>query len=63
MDTNGDGQVTKDELKNLLFHLGFSFSESHINKMFKRADIGKDGKVDFNEFVTFHRIPMICKHL
>lgn len=51
MDSDGDGQVTKDELKNLLFHLGFSFSESHINKMFKRADVGGDGRVDFNEFV------------
>ena len=51
MDTNGDGQVTKDELKQLLAQLGEAVDDSVIDEMIKIADVNGDGKVDFNEFV------------
>ena len=51
MDTNGDGQVTKEELKSLLSQLGESIDDAVIDEMIKIADVNGDGKVDFNEFV------------
>ena len=51
MDTNGDGQVTKEELKSLLSQLGESVDDAVIDEMIKIADVNGDGKVDFNEFV------------
>ena len=51
MDTNGDGQVTKEELKSLLSQLGEAVDDSVIDEMIKIADVNGDGKVDFNEFV------------
>ena len=51
MDTNGDGQVTKEELKALLQQLGEAVDDAVIDEMIKIADVNGDGKVDFNEFV------------
>ena len=51
MDTNGDGQVTKEELKSLLSQLGEAVDDAVIDEMIKIADVNGDGKVDFNEFV------------
>ena len=51
MDTNGDGQVTKEELKALLSTLGEAVDDAVIDEMIKIADVNGDGKVDFNEFV------------
>ena len=51
MDTNGDGQVTKEELKSLLSQLGESVDDAVIDEMIKIADVNGDVKVDFNEFV------------
>ena len=51
MDTNGDGQVTKEELKALLSQLGEAVDDAVIDEMIKIADVNGDGKVDFNEFV------------
>ena len=51
MDTNGDGQVTKEELKALLSTLGESVDDADFDEMIKIADVNGDGKVDFNEFV------------
>jgi Ca2+-binding EF-hand superfamily protein len=51
LDTNNDGQVTKEELKSLLSQLGESVDDAVIDEMIKIADVNGDGKVDFNEFV------------
>jgi len=52
MDSNGDGFVTKDELKTMLSSLGEPVEDSVINEMINVADTNGDGKVDFNEFVA-----------
>ena len=52
MDTNGDGFVTKDELKAMLSGLGEPVDDSVVDEMVAVADTNGDGKVDFNEFVT-----------
>ena len=52
MDANGDGYVTKDELKAMLSSLGEPVEDSVVNEMMNVADVNGDGKVDFNEFVA-----------
>jgi calmodulin len=52
MDANGDGYVTKDELKAMLAGLGETVEEAVVNEMIAVADTNGDGKVDFNEFVA-----------
>ena len=50
MDANGDGFVTKDELKTMLAGLGESVDEAVVDEMIAIADTNGDGKVDFAEF-------------
>ena len=51
MDANGDGQVTKEELKTLLSGLGEEVTDDIVNEMINIADTDGDGKVNFEEFV------------
>ena len=50
MDANKDGQVTKDELKQLLSGLGEEVTDEVVNEMIQIADTDGDGKVNFEEF-------------
>ena len=52
MDSNGDGQVTKDELKQLLSGLGEDVTDEIVDEMINIADSNGDGKVNFEEFCT-----------
>ena len=52
MDSNGDGFVSKDELKSMLSSLGEPVDDAVIDEMIAVADTNGDGKVDFNEFVA-----------
>ena len=45
MDSNGDGVVTKDELKNLLKGLGEDVTDDIVDEMIKIADENGDGKI------------------
>ena len=51
MDANGDGVVTKDELRTLLKGLGEEVTDEVVDEMIAIADENGDGKVDFEEFV------------
>ena len=51
VDTNGDGQITKEELKVLLAQLGQTQDDQAIDVVISMIDENDDGKVDFNEFV------------
>ncbi len=52
MDANGDGFVTRDELKAMLSSLGEPVDDEVVTQMMAVADVNGDGKVDFNEFVA-----------
>lgn len=52
MDANGDGFVSKDELKSMLSSLGEPVDDAVVDEMIAVADTNGDGKVDFNEFVA-----------
>ncbi len=49
-DTNGDGFITKEELRDGLEAIGQKFTEEQINAMFKDADSNGDGHIDYAEF-------------
>ena len=51
MDANGDGVVTKEELRTLLKGLGEEVTDEVVDEMIAIADENGDGKVDFEEFV------------
>ncbi|XP_064644234.1 neo-calmodulin-like [Lineus longissimus] len=50
-DKNGDGLISKEELKNGLEAIGENLSESLLDDLFRMADLNKDGFVNFEEFV------------
>jgi Ca2+-binding EF-hand superfamily protein len=50
MDTNGDGQLSLQELETALDKLGYSSSE--IYDMFQEADADMSGDISFQEFKT-----------
>ncbi len=50
MDANKDGEVTKEELKNLLKGLGEDVTDEVVDEMIAIADTNNDGKVQFEEF-------------
>jgi hypothetical protein len=54
MDTNKDGVVTADELRNLLTGLGEEVTDDVINDMIGVADANGDGKLDFEEEKARH---------
>ena len=47
MDTNGDGQATKEELKAFFSNI----DEAVIDSIIEIADKNGDGKLNFNEFL------------
>lgn len=51
MDTNNDGNITKEELKVLLSKSGEANDDAAIDELIKIADVNNDGKVNFNEFL------------
>merc|ERR1711920_527907 len=48
-DVNGDGVISNEELRKVLCTLGMS--EAKVAIVFSSADVNKDGKIDYNEFV------------
>ncbi|GAA5809592.1 hypothetical protein MFLAVUS_003003 [Mucor flavus] len=49
-DKNGDGQISVNELKEVMDRLGEKLSENELNEMMNDADTNKDGFIDFEEF-------------
>ena len=49
-DTDGDGRITRLELKQGLAKVGESPSEQELDAMFAGTDLGRTGFIDFAEF-------------
>merc|ERR1711871_122083 len=50
VDENGDGIVSKRELRNALDEMGFRFSERQIKDILFKIDKNRDGGCDYEEF-------------
>lgn len=51
-DHNGDGSISRDELRDAMQRFGHSFSDDECDEMFTQADLNNDGKIDWDEFVN-----------
>ncbi|XP_006823620.1 neo-calmodulin-like [Saccoglossus kowalevskii] len=51
LDADGNGSLTKDEVKKALQDASSYYSDEQVDSMIKEADEDKDGKVDYKEFV------------
>lgn len=50
-DHNGDGSISKEELKDAMIRFGHVFSAEECDEMFQEADLNADGKIDWEEFL------------
>jgi len=51
-DKDGNGTLDREEIKEALFALGFTFiDDKNLDKVFERADSNDDLVIDFEEFV------------
>jgi len=55
-DKNGDGYISRDELKLVMASLGESLKEEEIEEMMREADENRDGKLDFKEFCAMMKL-------
>ncbi|KAE8673157.1 Calcium-binding protein CML24 [Hibiscus syriacus] len=54
-DKNGDGRISREELKSVLSALGSTPSSDEIDRMMSEMDKDGDGYVDLDEFIAFQR--------
>ena len=52
-DQDGNGLISKDELRVVMQQLGEKLSEEDIEEMISDADTNGDGQIDYNEFVKY----------
>lgn len=50
-DKNGDNFISRSELKSAMRKMGEKMSDREIDQLIKTADLDKDGKVNYDEFV------------
>merc|ERR1719219_1012225 len=51
-DKNGDGYISKSELKSAMKKMDQDCSDEAVERMFAEADLDGDGEVSFKEFVS-----------
>ena len=49
-DTNKDGFVSKEELKNMCKQQNWEQNDAFINELLNATDANEDGKIDFGEW-------------
>ncbi|KAL1239378.1 Calmodulin-4 [Trichinella pseudospiralis] len=52
MDRDNDGHVTRKEMHEALKRMGHVISPDELNAIYKAADVDKNSKIDFDEFVA-----------
>lgn len=53
MDHNGDGHLSKEEIKNgYRIHYGRNITDKEIDAMFDAVDTNQSGFIDYTEFVV-----------
>jgi len=49
-DADGNGKISRTELKRVMEMLGERLSDAQLDEMMGEADENKDGEIDFHEF-------------
>ncbi len=52
-DTNQSGNLTIDELTNMMAKLGISCERKYSSALLKKFDVNKNGTIEFEEFCEF----------
>ena len=50
-DSDGNGNISADELRQIMANLGEKLTEEEVDAMVKEADIDGDGEINYEEFV------------
>merc|ERR1719188_2680696 len=50
-DSNDNGSISKEELREAMVNLGQRCTEEEFSTMFATADKNRNGRIDFDEFV------------
>jgi len=50
LDVDGDGHITKSELRIAFQRMGHSLTDQEIKSIYKHVDTNNDGKINFQEF-------------
>eukprot|EP00090_Calanus_glacialis_P002215 TRINITY_DN11663_c0_g1_i1.p1 TRINITY_DN11663_c0_g1~~TRINITY_DN11663_c0_g1_i1.p1 ORF type:complete len:149 (-),score=53.08 TRINITY_DN11663_c0_g1_i1:52-498(-) len=59
LDKNGDGQISADELRQLVTKFGTPMSEADADKLIAIADQNGDGVIDYAEFVEMQNMSTV----
>ncbi|KAI8372044.1 HAD-like domain-containing protein [Choanephora cucurbitarum] len=51
-DKEGDGYISAGELRYVLTNLGEKLTEDEVNELLKEVEVGKDGRINYVDFVT-----------
>ena len=51
-DTDGNGSITADELRQIFNNLGEKLTDEEISDMIHEADTDGDGEINYQEFVN-----------
>ena len=64
-DTNNDGELSLEELKQNMTDITevFSLQEADVMAMMKKADTNGDGRVDYSEFISaaFDKVKLLTE--
>ncbi|CAF4003029.1 unnamed protein product [Rotaria sordida] len=50
-DRDNSGYITINELKEVMLNMGEKLNQEELEEMMREADVNKDGKLDYEEFV------------
>ena len=50
-DSDGNGNISADELRQIMANLGEKLTDEEVDEMVKEADIDGDGQINYEEFV------------
>ena len=54
-DKDNSNYIDSEELRNLLREIGLNPTDSMLMNIFKKYDIDKSGKIEFNEFIEIYK--------
>ncbi|KAI6226053.1 CBN-CAL-5 protein [Aphelenchoides besseyi] len=50
LDVDGDGHITRSELRTAFQRMGHALTDQEIKAIYKHVDLNHDGKINFKEF-------------